>query len=144
MKEISLPYHLIIPILFSVLMLVVIIFKRESLFKTGKLKLFWICLTLFFAFYLFILCGATYLDISNKITLQTFDLNRDGFFSGKEMTTEQSAAMRKVTSDTGRNILFITGLIFSGIIAGLVFGISRITQYIMSIKINSKSDYIRK
>ncbi len=141
MKEISLPYHLIIPIIFSALILVIIISLRESLFKTGKLKLFWICLTLFFALYLIILGGATYLDISNKMTLQTFDLNRDGFFSGKEITTEQSAAMRKVTSDTGRNFLFITGLIFSGIIAGLVFGIGRMTQYIMSRKMNSKSNY---
>jgi hypothetical protein len=80
--------------------------------------------------YLFIVGGATYSDISSKLTVQNFDLNGDGIFSGNEITTEQKAAMRNVNSDAGRNLSFITGLIFAGIITFLVLGIGKITEYI--------------
>ena len=51
-------------------------------------------------------------------------------FSGIEITPEQNEAMRNLTSDTGRNFSFITGIILSGIIALFVFGIGKITEYI--------------
>jgi uncharacterized protein YqgC (DUF456 family) len=139
MKEISLPYHLIIPTILSILFLGIIIYKRKSLFKSGKRKWFWISLTLFFTLYLFIVGGATYSDISSKLTLQNFDLNGDGVFSGNEITTEQKAAMRNVNSDAGRNLSFITGLIFSGIIASLVFGIGKITEYMKTKRAQTAS-----
>ena len=76
-------------------------------------------------FYLLIVGQATYSDIYAQWNLNKFDLNKDGFFSGKEITTEQKVAMRNLTSDTGRNLSFITGIIFSGIIAFFVYIIGK-------------------
>lgn len=113
LNEISLPYHLIIPSIISILILGLIFFKRKRLFKIGKWKWFWISLTIFFVFYLFIVAGSTYSDIYAQWNLNKFDLNKDGFFSGDEITTEQKAAMRNLISDTGRNFSFITGQVGS-------------------------------
>ena len=128
MNEITLPYHLIIPLIISILILGIIFLKRKRLFGNVKQKWFWISLTIFFLFYLFIVGGATYSDIYAQWNLNKFDLNKDGFFSGNEITTEQEEAMRNLTNDTGRNFSFITGIVFSGIIAFFVFGIGKITE----------------
>lgn len=137
MNEISLPYHLIIPLIISILILGIVFYNRKRLFKSGKWKLFWISLTVFFAIYLLIVGGATYSNISSELTLHEFDLNGDGFFNGDEITTEQRKAMRNVISDTGRNFSFITGLIFSGIISFFVFGIGKITELIKKKKLHT-------
>ena len=42
-------------------------------------------------------------------------------FGGKELTKEQNEAMRKLTSDTGRNFSFNRGLIFALIISVTIF-----------------------
>jgi hypothetical protein len=63
MNEITLPYHLIIPSIVSILILGIIFLKRKRIFGIGKLKWFWISLTVFFLLYLFIVGGATYDDI---------------------------------------------------------------------------------
>ena len=89
MKKISSPYHLITPSLISILVLGITILKRGKLFVNGKRKWLWIGITVFFVIYLPIVGGATYFDISSKFVLQKFDLNEDGFFSGKEITPEQ-------------------------------------------------------
>jgi len=134
MNELSLPYHLIIPSLISILVLGIIFYKRKRIFNSGKWKLFWISLTVFFAIYLLIVGGATYSDISSELALQKFDLNGDGMFNGTEITPELKVALNKVSSDTGRNFSFITGLIFSGIIAFFVFGFGKIIEYIKKRK----------
>jgi hypothetical protein len=38
MKEMSIPYHLIIPSIISILILGIIFFKRKQIFKNGKWK----------------------------------------------------------------------------------------------------------
>ena len=139
MKEISLPYHLIIPSIISILILGVLVYNRKSLFKSEKRKWLWISLTLFFTLYLFIVGGTAYFDISSELTLQNFDLNGDGIFSGNEITTGQKEAMRNVVCDTGRNLSFITGFIFSGIIACFVFGIGKIREYTKTKKAHTRS-----
>ncbi|WP_369047692.1 hypothetical protein [Tenacibaculum sp. UWU-22] len=130
MNEIDLPYHLIISSLISILILGIIILKREKIFVRGKWKWFWISTTIFFGIYFLIVGGATYSDISSELALQKFDLNRDGFFSGDEITPEQNKAMRKVISDTGRNFSIITGVIFSVTIALIVFIMGKISECI--------------
>ncbi len=84
---------------------------------------------MFFAIYLFIVVGAIYLDNSLVLTLQKFDLNEDGFFGGDEITTEQRKAMRDVISDTAKTFSYLTGLVYSGIIAFLVCILGKITEY---------------
>lgn len=128
MNEISLPYHLIIPSLISILILGTIIIKRKKLFANRKWKSFWISTIIFFGIYLLIVGGATYADISSEMALQKFDMNGDGMFNGAEITPELKVALNKVSSDTGRNFSFITGLIFSGIITFFVFIIGKVTE----------------
>lgn len=134
MNEISLPYHLIIPSIISILVLGILFFKRKSLFKTRKWKWFWISLTIFLLFYLLIVGGATYGSISSKLTYLEFDLNGDGNFSDNEITPEQIRVENNLISDTGRNLSVITGLFFSGILAFFVFIIGKITEYIKKKK----------
>lgn len=138
MNEISLPYHLLIPSLISILILVFIVVDRKTLFRHGKWRWFWISITVFCGIYLLIVGEAAYSDISYKLALQKFDLNEDGFFTQDEITTEQKEAMRKVISDTGRNFSIITGLIFSGIIALFVFAGGKIMEYINKKIIKTK------
>ncbi len=138
MNEISLPYHLLIPSLISILILVFIVVNKKMFFRQGKWRWFWIGAIVFFGVYLLIVAGAAYLDISYKLALQRFDLNGDGFFTMGEITTEQKEAMRKVISDTGRNFSIITGLIFSGIITLFVFAGGKIMEYINSKIIRTK------
>jgi hypothetical protein len=48
-------------------------------------------------------------------------------FGGAEITDAQNEAMRKLTSDTGRNFSFITGFIFAFIISTIVYILGRIS-----------------
>lgn len=138
MNEISLPYHLIVPGLISILILGIIIFKRKALFANRKRKWFWISVSIFFGIYLLIVGGSTFVDISAELALQKFDLNGDGFFSREEITPEQEEAMHKVISDTARNFSFVSGLIFSGIIAFFVFIFGRLIEYLNGKRIKNK------
>lgn len=107
----------------------IIFLKRKKLFANGELKLFWISTVVFFVIYLLIVGGATYSDLNAQLTLNDFDLNKDGLFSGEEITAEQKEAMQKLNSDTGRNFSFIIGFIFSLIIAFFVFIGGKLNEY---------------
>lgn len=126
MFKINLPYHLIIPAMISALVLT---YKRKTLFKVGNWKWYWISFTVFLLSYLFLIGGATYSSITSEIALQKYDLNDDGFFNGNEITSDQKLALTKVTADTGRNFVIITGLVFSAIIGLIVFAIGKIIEY---------------
>ncbi|WP_178986258.1 hypothetical protein [Winogradskyella helgolandensis] len=130
MNDITLPYHLIIPSLISMLVLAILFLKRKRIFRNTKMKWFWISVTVFFSFYLFIVGTSTYDDIYAQWNLNTFDLNKDGFFNGNEITPQQKKAMRNLISDTGRNFSFITGCVVSGTLALTVFGIGKIIEFI--------------
>lgn len=54
--------------------------------------------------------------------LDSFDLDHNGSFSGKELTPQQAQAMSNVISDTGRALAPITGAIGSVLYNSLVFG----------------------
>jgi len=130
MNNISLAYHLVIAALIFSVILAVLFYKRKQIFKSGKLKWFWISFTVFCVIYLVLVGGAAYSDISLKLDLQQFDLNGDGFFNGNEITPEQKTAMTNVISDTSSTLVIFTGLIFSGMISVLVFITGKIYEYI--------------
>lgn len=125
MDELTIPYHLAAPTIICVVGLVIILIYRKRLFP--KNKLFWTCFTVFLVLYVFIVGGATYYDLCYQRDLNRYDLNKDGMFGGEEITTEQEEAMRKLTSDTGRNFSFITGFVFASIISTVVYIIGRLT-----------------
>jgi hypothetical protein len=72
--------------------------------------------------------GATYNDVCYQWEVNSYDLDKDGFFAGKELTKEYYLAMSKLTNDVGRNFSFITGLIVSALISGLVFIVGKVYQ----------------
>ena len=78
-------------------------------------------MTVFLVLYFFIVGMATFDAIYYQLDLNSYDLNKDGMFGGKEITDEQNEAMRKLTSDTGRNFSFITGFVFALIISTAVY-----------------------
>ena len=119
MDETTIPYHLVIPTIICLVGLGTIIFYRKRLFT--KNKLIWTSVTVFLVLYFFIVGMATFDAIYYQLDLNSYDLNKDGMFGGKEITDEQNEAMRKLTSDTGRNFSFITGFVFALIISTAVY-----------------------
>jgi tetrahydromethanopterin S-methyltransferase subunit G len=119
MDEITIPYHLVIPIIICIVGLGTIFFLRKKLFPRNKVL--WISVTVFLFFYLLIVAGAAYDDLYCQWDLNRYDLNKDGLFSGQEITEKQTAAMQRLTNDVGRNLSFITGFIFAFIISSVVY-----------------------
>ena len=124
MDEITIPYHLAIPTIICLVGFGVILFYRKKLFF--KNKLLWTSVTVFLVLYLFIVGSATFDAIYYQWDLNRYDLDKDGMFGGAELTDEQNEAMRKLTSDTGRNFSFITGFVFALIISTAVYISGRI------------------
>jgi len=130
MNPITLPYHLLLPCIICVFFLSLIFLKRKYLHgKTTKWA--WMSVTLFLIIYATILGIATSLDIYYQWNLNNFDLNKDGFFSGKEITEAQKIAMNKLVNDTGRNFSIIIGFLFALIPA--------FTLFVWGILFNKKS-----
>ena len=119
MDEVTLPYHLAIPTIISLIGLFAILFYRKNLF--AKNKLLWISITVFLIIYLYFVGSATYETVYYQWNLNRYDLDKDGMFGGREITEEQKEAMRKLTNDTGRNFSFITGFVFALIISAGVY-----------------------
>lgn len=71
--------------------------------------------------YALLVGGATYIDMYYQWDLNRYDLDKDGFFGGQEVTREQQAAMQRLINDVGRNFSFITGLIFSFFISITIY-----------------------
>lgn len=78
-------------------------------------------MTVFLILYLFIVGSATYEAIYYQWDLNRYDLDKDEMFGGKEITPKQSEAMQRLSSDTGRNLSFITGFIFAFAISTTVY-----------------------
>ena len=126
MNEITIPFHLAIPSALCIVGLLIIFIKRKQLFTGGQRTALWISIIVFLLFYLFIVGSATYDDIYYQWDLNRYDLDKDGFFGGKEITKEQEASMERLTNDVGRNFAFITGLISSFLISVMVYLVGRI------------------
>lgn len=119
MDEITIPYHLATPTIICLIALATIIFYRKRLFT--KNKMLWASVTVFLVLYLLIVGTATFDAIYYQWDLNHYDLDKDGMFGGIEITDEQNEAMRKLTSDTGRNFSFLTGFVFALIISTAVY-----------------------
>ncbi|WP_299150487.1 hypothetical protein [uncultured Dokdonia sp.] len=118
MNHIQPSTHLIIALLITILLIVVLWFYKKKLLASRK----WLFINsiLFLCVYFIVVGAALYQDISLQLALQKFDLNRDGFFSGKEITPQQSEVMQKYVSDTGRTFSVISGLLFAGTITIMI------------------------
>lgn len=124
MDEINVPYHLVIPTVICMVGLWAIMFFRQRLFLRNQWL--WTSVTVFFVIYLFIVGSSIYHDIYYQSDLNRYDLDKDGFFGGQEITKEQEAAMQRLTNDVGRNSSLITGFIFAGAISTTVYLFGRL------------------
>lgn len=132
MDGITVPYHLALPSLISFFGLVAIVVFRQTLFDRNKWL--WTSLMVFLTVYLFIVGSAMYYDIYYQWDLNRYDLNKDGLFSGKEITEDQRAAFGRLVSDVGRNFSFITGFIFAAMVAGVVYIFGRLKSRVIGVR----------
>ncbi|MBA4241901.1 MAG: hypothetical protein C0448_14340 [Sphingobacteriaceae bacterium] len=119
MNEITIPYHLAIPTFLCIIGFIIILSYRILLFKRNNW--IWICISIFLLVYFFIVANATYDDIYYQWDLNNYDIDKDGFFSEKETTENQKAAMQRLTNDVGRNFSFITGALIAGVISIIIY-----------------------
>ncbi len=84
-----------------------------------------ILLTMVFG-YVLIVVTVVVADATDRATMQTFDLNRNGRIEGFERTSEAERAMRNQVNDTGRALAPILGIpltaIWYTVLFGLLFG----------------------
>jgi len=121
MTPITIPNHLFIPALISLILFLLILIRWITIFSRSKKKTVWVSILFFLMIYTIIVGSATFEDIYCQWDLNKYDLNMDGFFSGNEINTNQQAAYDRLINDLGRNFTVFTGLIFSGVISLFVF-----------------------
>lgn len=95
------------------IIIVLALFYINRKYLNKKISTNKIAIVASFLFYLSIIIMIFTTNYILKNKLNSFDLNGDGFFNGKEITAEQQLAMRNVISDTGRNFAPIIGIIYS-------------------------------
>jgi len=126
LNEISIPYHLLIPSIISILGLASILLYRKKLFS--KNKQLWTSLIIFITVYLLVVGNAAFDDIYYQWDLNRYDLDKDGFFGGQEITKDQEAAMQRLTNDVGRNFSFITGFLMAFVISLTYYFLSKLNM----------------
>lgn len=129
MNNISIPWHLLIPILLSITCLIIVISKRKIIITNRSKKLF-VSVLIFLVLYIIIVGNSLLYDIYYQFHLNSYDLDGNGFFDGKEINENQKIAMKNLTNDTSRNFSFILGLIFSLIISTFLYIMLSITSKI--------------
>ncbi len=78
-------------------------------------------MVVFLSLYILIVGSAAFDDIYYQWDLNRYDLDKDGFFSGAELTKEELSAEFRLTNDVGRNLSVITGFVFAAIISLFVY-----------------------
>jgi hypothetical protein len=119
MENITVKKHLVIALIFAILLLIFSFKFKQKRNQFAKL---------FLGIYILILTYAILYDIYLQNELNSFDIDKNGFFSDSEITIEQKKAMQNLTSDTGRNFSFITGLFYSAFLSGIMYKLFGITK----------------
>ena len=119
MENITVKKHLVIALIFAILIL---IYSFKSKHKRILL------INLFLGTYIVIIAYIIFYDIYLQYYLNSFDIDKNVFFNGDEITIEQKKAMQKLSSDTERNFSFITGLFYSAILSGIIYKLIGITK----------------
>lgn len=133
MSSITVPNHLLLPFVITLLIVIFMIFLRKTVFRNKKIL--WASLLVFFLIYLFLVGGALYEDIYLQWNLAKYDLNKNGFFEVNEMTPSQIELSQRLVNDVGRNFIIITGLLFSLGISVVVFLIGIVFEKYKKLKI---------
>ncbi|WP_168567296.1 hypothetical protein [Crateriforma spongiae] len=75
------------------------------------------------ACYGLLLLSLPFTEAAIEADMYSFDLNGDGIFDDSEMTPEAKAAMRRWSSDVGRNFAPFTGLFICPIWSAMVYAV---------------------
>ena len=87
----------------------------------------------FFILYILLILNIQLHDIYLNYKLNLFDINHDSIFSILEQTKEQQKYFSLVINDSGRNLVFIWGLIFAAISTILLYLIKSIVRWLKPI-----------
>lgn len=141
MNSVTIPYHIFIPLLISlILILLIVIFWKKTL-KEANWRTFWISTIFFFATYALIVGTAMFQDIYCQWDLNKYDLNMNGIFENDETNPEQQAAFQRLINDTGRNFSVFTGLMFSGLLSLFIYVIGKGFEKYKKLKLEEKTTH---
>ena len=98
--------------------------------KISKIKLRYSFFIIIFMSYLIIIVGVNIYDLYLTMNLNSFDINGDGMFTGSEVSIQQEKALNLVVNDSGRNMIYFTGLVNAILITLLVLLMHVISNYI--------------
>lgn len=117
-NQFEVPYYLAIAIALSIIFLLCFygIF-RNKIKKSWAFKM----ILFFIGIYIIVIGSAFVLDIYYQISLNEFDLNKNGIFEENEQNKEQQEAYSKFINNTGSNLTIFTGFIYSFIISFIIF-----------------------
>ncbi|GAB5517684.1 MAG: hypothetical protein Rhob2KO_54090 [Rhodopirellula baltica] len=94
---------------------------RRHLLRRGSEPLVFILACI--ACYGLLLLSLPFTEAAIEADMYSFDLNGDGVFDDSEMTPEAKDAMRRWSSDVGRNFAPFTGLFIAPIWSAMVYAV---------------------
>lgn len=103
---------------FSVVFPAFILLLCKKLLLNKKYKI--VGIVMFSLIYTFLIVSTELYDLYLNNMLNQYDLDGDGVFSPSEMTAKQQEVFKKVINDSGRNLVYVTGAIYSAFITGIV------------------------
>lgn len=112
--------HYLQPIIISLCIIIVLFWNRGVVIKKIGFR-WWIHIAGYIAIYTTIVCLVFYQELILNMQLQEFDLNKDGIFTGDEVTIDQRSLMRRLAKDTARKFSIYTGLVYSLIITFVLY-----------------------
>lgn len=127
MDFIDLRPHLLLPMVLSIIISVLILIFRRTLFIQNKIL--WRGILLFFISYGTIVGWALCEDLFLSYEISQFK-NADGGIDYEMLSVQQKNYWDSYISDTGRNFSMFTGLIFSGLITIFYFLVSILKKYL--------------
>lgn len=120
----------IVPIIISLFGIILLILFRKKVNKESYLFSLWVSGIVFFSVYILLILSVAILDAYYWAEYYSFDLNENGSIEKHEQTEAYHEALKKVTNDTARNFVFITGLFISMIVSTTVLIIGIIARFI--------------
>src|SRR4051812_24338786 len=103
MNEITVPWHFVVTGVVSLVALIFLLSLRKRIIQ-GKNRPLYFSMLSFVCVYLLIVCYSAAIDVYYQWDLNRYDLDKDGIFSGAELTPQQKVAMAKLINDVGRNL----------------------------------------
>ena len=111
LESIDFPYHLIIPAILSIITMLFFNIKCKN--QKYKLRL---AVNIFIISYFLTLSFVIFKEFHLQWELNQFDINNDGFFTGKELNDKQKLSLNRYVNDTGRTFAPVTSLFSSFLI----------------------------